>query len=153
MAATSPLRIGLIGCGGRIRGVAKHLLDSPLGHQVAITAMFDPHEWAVQETQTYLGTSAQVYPSLESLLRDSDVDWVMIGSWNCLVAPPQMPADRVAVLNAALARVFARADERSKLVEMGIEPLPLGTDAYAAHVKSEKDKWARVVKAAGTRLD
>ncbi len=76
-----------------------------------------------------------------------------IGSWNCLVAPPQTPADRVAVLNAALARVFARADVVAKLTEMGIAPMPLGTAAYAAHVQSEKDKWARVVKAAGTRLD
>jgi tripartite-type tricarboxylate transporter receptor subunit TctC len=56
-------------------------------------------------------------------------------------------------LNAALARVFARPDVVAKLVEMGIEPMPLGTAAYAAHVKSEKDKWFRVVKAAGTRLD
>ncbi len=84
MSTSSVIRIGLIGCGGRIRGVAKHLLDSPLGSRVAITAMFDPHAWAVQETQSYLGTSAQVYNSLESLLRDSNVDWVMIGSFNCL---------------------------------------------------------------------
>lgn len=76
-----------------------------------------------------------------------------IGSWNCLVAPAQTPADRVAVLNAALTRVFARPDVLAKLLEMGIEPLPLGRAAYDAHVKAEKEKWTRVVKAAGTRLD
>lgn len=84
MSATPSVRIGLIGCGGRIRGVAKHLLDSPLGSRVAITAMYDPYDWAVRETQSYLGTAAQVYDSLESLLRDSGVDWVMIGSFNSL---------------------------------------------------------------------
>ncbi len=81
--ATSPtIRIGLIGCGGRIRGVAKHLLDSPHGRHLAVTAMFDPHDGAIAETQSYLGTTARTYPSVEALLRESAVDWVMIGSWN-----------------------------------------------------------------------
>lgn len=77
------IRIGLIGCGGRIRGVAKHLLDSSLGRHLTVTAMFDPFPGSVTETQRYLGSNARAYPSAEALVQASDVDWVMIGSWNC----------------------------------------------------------------------
>jgi predicted dehydrogenase len=83
MSTHPTVRIGLIGCGGRIRGVAKHLLDSPKGGHLAVTAMFDPFPGSIAETQRYLGTNARTYPSAEALVRESDVDWVMIGSWNC----------------------------------------------------------------------
>lgn len=83
MSTSSTIRIGLIGCGGRIRGVVKHLLDSPQGGRLAVTAMFDPHPGAIAETKRYLGIEATVHASVEALLRDGGVDWVMIGSWNC----------------------------------------------------------------------
>lgn len=83
MSTHPTIRIGLIGCGGRIRGVAKHLLDSPKGGHLAVTAMFDPFPGSIAETQRYLGTIARTYPSAEALVRESNVDWVMIGSWNC----------------------------------------------------------------------
>lgn len=76
-----------------------------------------------------------------------------IGSWNCLVAPAATPKDRITALNAALTRVFARPDVVARLAEIGVDPLPTGLPAYEAHIKSEREKWARVVKAAGTRLD
>lgn len=83
MSSHPTIRIGLIGCGGRIRGVAKHLLNSPQGGRLAITAMFDPDTRSIEETKHYLGIEATTYASVEALLRDSGVDWVMIGSWNC----------------------------------------------------------------------
>jgi tripartite-type tricarboxylate transporter receptor subunit TctC len=77
---------------------------------------------------------------------------VQIGACNCLVAPPRLPADKVAVPNAALAKVVARAEVAARLEEMSIETMPLGVEAYEAHVRAERTKWAQVVKAAGTRL-
>jgi len=76
-----------------------------------------------------------------------------IGSWNCLVAPANTPKDRIAILNAALAKVFARPDMATRLTEMGIESMSLGIAPYEEHVKIEREKWLRVIKAAGTRLD
>lgn len=76
-----------------------------------------------------------------------------IGSWNALVAPPGTPKAVVDTVNEALARAMKRPALMSRLAEIGIEPLPTGVAAYQAHVKSETDKWARVVKAAGTTLD
>lgn len=91
--APSPrLRIGLVGCGARIRRVARYLLNDPLGGRLTVTALFDPHPGAIAETQAHLGTQARVYDRVESLLSDSDVDWVMIGSWNCFHAEQAVAA-------------------------------------------------------------
>lgn len=76
-----------------------------------------------------------------------------IGSWNALVAPPGTPADRVEILNKALAQALQRPEVVSRLTEMGIEPLPTGPEAYRKHVASETAKWSKVIQAAGTRLD
>lgn len=89
---------------------------------------------------------------LSTSVEQSLPDFV-IGSWNCLVAPAGTPADRVAVLNQALTRVFARQDVTAKLAEMGIDPMSLGLAAYESHVKAEQTKWSQVIKAAGTRLE
>lgn len=77
----------------------------------------------------------------------------IIGAWNCLVAPPGMTADKVGTLNAALARVLEKPEVLARLAELSIEALPIGVPAYESHVRAEKLKWERVVKAAGTRLD
>ncbi|PND33841.1 tripartite tricarboxylate transporter substrate binding protein [Achromobacter pulmonis] len=76
-----------------------------------------------------------------------------IGSWNALVAPPGTPAAQVEVLNKALARALKRPELVSRLAAMGIEPLPTGVAAYQQHIASETAKWAKVIQAAGTKLD
>lgn len=86
MKKPAPLRIGLIGCGQRPRTVARHLLADAQAKSLAITALFDPLPAAVELAQREIAPEAKVHPTLESLLADSGVDWVMIGSWNCFHA-------------------------------------------------------------------
>lgn len=76
-----------------------------------------------------------------------------VGSWNALLGPGGMAADKVQVLNQALEKVMARPATRKRLSEMGIDPLPLGAKAYAEHLAGETAKWSKVVQATGTRLD
>lgn len=76
-----------------------------------------------------------------------------IGSWNALLGPAGLGADKVDKLNKALASAMAKPAVRARLTEMGIDTMPLGPKAYAEHVTSETAKWSKVVQAAGTRLD
>ena len=84
---------------------------------------------------------------------EQGVPGFVIGSWNALVAPRGTPAASVEVLNTALARVLARPEVVARLAELGIEPMPTGVAAYEKHVRGETEKWSRVTRAAGTRLD
>lgn len=94
------------------------------------------------------GAAPDVKTSAEQGLPDFQV-----GSWNALVAPPGTPADRVAVLEAAVSRTMARPELVKQLTEMGIDILPSGTKAYEEFVRNETRKWSRVTEAAGTKLD
>lgn len=80
----STLRIGVIGSGGRIRQVLGQTLASD--RALKITAVFDPDAGAVAELKAKLAPDAKVHDSAKSLCESADVDWVFIGSWNCLHA-------------------------------------------------------------------
>lgn len=84
---------------------------------------------------------------------EQGVPGFQIGSWNAIVAPPGTPAAQVEVLSSALSRVLARPDVVSRLAELGIEPMPTGVAAYERHVRAETEKWSKVTRAAGTKLD
>lgn len=84
---------------------------------------------------------------------EAGVPTFLIGSWNALLAPPGTAKQQTALLSEALTRALARPDLQAKLAEMGIEPLPTGEAAYLKHVRSETEKWGRITKAAGTKVD
>ncbi|MFJ5483658.1 Bug family tripartite tricarboxylate transporter substrate binding protein [Pectobacterium actinidiae] len=76
-----------------------------------------------------------------------------VGSWNALLGPAGMDAQKVETLNKALEKAMVKPAIRKRLSDMGIDTMPLGTKAYADHVTAETAKWSKVVQAAGTRLD
>ena len=73
-------RIGVIGSGGRIRGVLKLLLEIAPG--MRITAVYDPDPASVDRCRAEVAPDAVVCANEAELCSRSDVDWVFIGSWN-----------------------------------------------------------------------
>ncbi len=73
--------IGLIGCGGRLRGMVHEIMKAT--DQVEIRALCDPNPHSIQAAQAAFGPNLRVYDDSPALARDPAVDWVMIGSWNC----------------------------------------------------------------------
>ena len=72
--------------------------------------------------------------------------------WGAL-APARTPPEIVTRLGTAMAQVLKAPDVRDKLVELGFVPIG-GTPAeFAALIAAETDKWGKVIKAAGVRLD
>ena len=72
--------------------------------------------------------------------------------WGAL-APARTPPEIVTRLSTAMAQVLKAPDVRDKLVELGFVPIG-GTPAeFAGLLASETDKWAKVIKAAGVKLD
>jgi tripartite-type tricarboxylate transporter receptor subunit TctC len=72
--------------------------------------------------------------------------------WGAL-APARTPGEIVQRVSTTIAQVLKMPDVREKLVELGFDPIG-GTPAeFAALLASEMDKWAKVIKAAGVRLE
>lgn len=72
--------------------------------------------------------------------------------WNAMFAPKGTPKEIVAKLNAAGKAALADEKTRKRLLDLGCEiPDAAGqtSEALAAHVRAEVDKWVPVIKAAG----
>ncbi|MPZ46056.1 MAG: tripartite tricarboxylate transporter substrate binding protein [Betaproteobacteria bacterium] len=72
--------------------------------------------------------------------------------WGAL-APARTPQDVVNKLSTTMAQVLKMPDVREKLAELGFDPIGGGPSEYAALIARETDKWAKVIKAAGVKLD
>jgi len=93
------IRLGLIGCGGRLTHVVRLLCTSNPG--IRVVALCDPSELAVSRCREALRDPAiRVHETAESLCKATDVDWVAVGSWNSL------HADHVVAAWRAGKRVF-----------------------------------------------
>jgi tripartite-type tricarboxylate transporter receptor subunit TctC len=76
-----------------------------------------------------------------------------VTNWIGLFAPAGTPRDIVNKLNAETLRVMQAPEIQKRLVNEGAKFTPMTPDEYAAFVKSEIAKWAKVVKEAGIRVD
>ena len=77
-------------------------------------------------------------------------------AWYGFFAPAKTPPDVIAKLNAAVEHALADPAVRARLVDLGQEALPPNTRTpagLAAYHKTEIDKWAPVIKAAGIKAE
>jgi tripartite-type tricarboxylate transporter receptor subunit TctC len=69
-------------------------------------------------------------------------------NWYAFVGPGKLPADLADRWNKELVRVLGERAIRDELSKHGLEPHPGSRDDLARYIKSESDKWARVIKEA-----
>lgn len=74
-------------------------------------------------------------------------------NWFGVLAPAKTPGTLIGKLSSELNRIQMLPDVRDKLGAQGIEPLPGTPTAFAALIKSDMERFARVVKAANIRLE
>ncbi len=83
MSKTSqPVKIGLIGTGGRLRSVVNLVLQEAAG-RVQVVAAFDPDPIARQAAIEAFGADIALCQSEDELINHPEVSWVFIGSFNC----------------------------------------------------------------------
>ncbi len=93
------VRIGIVGCGNRLRSVLRLLLASG-GDRLVVTTFYDPLPVSGEALARDLGRPLVSAPSAEAVCTSPDVDWVLIGSWN------SFHADQVVAAFAAGKHVF-----------------------------------------------
>ncbi len=76
-----------------------------------------------------------------------------VNSWYGVLAPAGTPREIVQRLNGEIARGLRAPDARARLFSIGAEPMSQTPEAFAAFLEAEVAKWAKVVKAAGIRIE
>jgi len=74
-------------------------------------------------------------------------------SWHGIVAPKNTPATIIATLNKALNAILDEPETTSRLADLGGTPMPLTPSDFGAFIAAETDKWAKVIKFAGAKVD
>lgn len=74
-------------------------------------------------------------------------------TWNGFFAPVRTPEAVVMQLNREIVRVMAMPDVQKRIVGDGAEIASGSPQAFAAYVKAEREKLAKVISEAGIRID
>lgn len=96
-------------------------------------------------------TRSRLFPELPSIAET--LPGYGASGWYGLAAPAATPKDILARLNAEAVRALRSPDVAEKLSSQGAEPMPGTPEEFAAFIRSEIDKWAKVVKAANMRAE
>ena len=89
-------------------------------------------------------------PTIEEAAGLKDFD---ASSWFGLFAPAGTPRAIVDKIQSDVAKALATAEVRERLVSQGAEPGGNTPDQFAAVIKAETEKWARVVKLSTAKVD
>jgi tripartite-type tricarboxylate transporter receptor subunit TctC len=74
-------------------------------------------------------------------------------AWFGIGAPKNVPSEVVATLNREINAGLANAKLKQQLVDLGGTPMPMSPHEFGALIASETDKWAKVIKFAGIKVD
>jgi tripartite-type tricarboxylate transporter receptor subunit TctC len=74
-------------------------------------------------------------------------------SWAGLISPRGTPPAIIAMLNSEIAAVITGGDLRDKLVSQGFVPEASTPQQFAAHIRVELERFRKLVKAAGIRME
>ncbi len=84
-----------------------------------------------------------------STVQESGVAGYDVVSWNALFAPAGTPPEIVKTLNQALQEILAEPEVKRRLLELGIEARASTPEEISARLKSDIDKWQKVIERAG----
>ena len=162
-------------------GTLNHLIGEMLGKSAGIELTHVPYKGASAAIADLIGgqvqLSVQSLPSSLSFIKGGKLkvlgvvnekrvaalpDAPTIGEtikgfgstpWYGLFAPAGTPKAIVAQLQGALTKVLDAPDTKDKLAALGCEPFKSTPEQFAALIRDDLPKWARIVKDSGATID
>jgi len=86
-------------------------------------------------------------------LHESGLPGYEVVNWMGIIVPSKTPRDIVARLSAEIRAVIQAPEARERFLKQGLEPAGNTPEDFDAYIRSEIDKWSRVVKRAGIKPD
>jgi tripartite-type tricarboxylate transporter receptor subunit TctC len=84
---------------------------------------------------------------------ESGIPGFETGSWQGIVAPTGTPPDIVNKLHATVTKILATAEMKDRLDKAGAEVRPQTPAQFGEFIRSEKARWAKVVKESGAKFE
>ena len=139
------------------KGAAPAVVDLMAGH---VSLMFDNMSSALPNikatrVRALAVTTLKRSPLLPQLptISDAGLRGFDIATWFGIFAPAGTPPDIVARLNSEIVRILHTPEMKERLALLGAEPIGNKPDEFAAFVRAEIPKYAKVIQASGARAD
>ena len=177
-AKAAPGKITIASAGN---GTLNHLIGEMLGKAAGIDMLHVPYKGASAAVTDLVGGQVQVsvqsLPSSISFIKGGKlkvlgtVNEKRVGAlpevptigetikgfgstpWYGLLAPAGTPKAIVAQLHAEVAKALDTPDAKDKLAAVGCEPFKSTPEQFAALIKDDLSKWAKIVKDSGATVD
>lgn len=100
-------------------------------------------------------TSGKRIPALPDVptIAEGGVPGYEAVGWNGIVAPAALPAPLLERLHDSIVKIVRTPEINARLVDLGADPALSTPAEFAALIKSEIVKWAKVVKESGAKLE
>ncbi|MGD9921786.1 MAG: Bug family tripartite tricarboxylate transporter substrate binding protein [Pseudorhodoplanes sp.] len=177
MAKDDPKKLS-IGHGGN--GTAMHLSSELFNHLAGTKIPLVPYKGSGPATQDavagHIPLALVDIPSSQAMIKDGKIkalgvtstkrdshlpdaptfveggvkDYESIG-WFGVIAPAGTPPDIIRKLNQAFVGAMNDPAVKERIYQGGAEARPTTPEEFAAFIKSETDKWAGIIKAAGLK--
>jgi tripartite-type tricarboxylate transporter receptor subunit TctC len=94
-----------------------------------------------------------VFPTVPTVGETPGLEGYSAGSWQGIIAPAKISADIVNKTHNEVKRIVALPDVAEKLTSLGARPQVKSPQETVKWLASEKDKWAKVVKESGYKIE
>jgi len=95
---------------------------------------------------------SQSMPGIPTL-REAGVPNFSAMSWLALFAPRGTPDDRIARLNAEIAKILALPEAQKVLLAAGLEPATNSSSEMRQLIAADYEKWGQLIRAAGLKIE
>jgi tripartite-type tricarboxylate transporter receptor subunit TctC len=163
-------------------GSAQHLVGAMFTHMAGIDLMHVPYKGSGPAQQDLMGgvvkvgfvgtpiaiphvksgrlkalgvTTAQRSPQMPDVptIAEAGVPGYEALVWVGMLAPAQTPPEIVARLNSEIGKLLRSPDVQKQLSASGVEATPTTPEEFGAYLKSEFDKWGKVVRESGATVN
>ena len=181
LVALARARPGQLNCASPGFGTSNHLGCEMLKTMTGVNFVHVPYKGTAPAISDVVGGQVQFMfnsmPPVMPLVRANKVRAIALGAtkrspaapeipivaetlpgfqcitWYALIAPRGIPPAIVARLNGEIVKMFADAPFAQRISEMGQEPQPTSPAGLVTHMRSETERWSKVIKAAGLKLE
>ena len=91
---------------------------------------------------------SKIFPKLPTIA-EAGVAGYESHAWYGFVVPAKTPQPLIARLNQEIVRVLNMPDAKEALFALGLEVWTMAPDQFGAYIRTESDKWGRVIREAG----
>ncbi len=96
--------------------------------------------------------SSELLPGVKSVA-EQGFPGFEVTAWNALYAPKGTPKAIVDQLNTEMVKIIATPETRQRLLQLGFEPASGTPQQLAEFGRAEREKWGKLIKAAGIKAN